>query len=67
VTGMTTELLGTAAAAEAIGIERSTLSRWVASGRMTPHMQLAGRTGAMLFTRSEVDRVAAAYQANDAA
>lgn len=40
-------------------IDRSTLSRWVASRQITPLMQLPGRTGAYLFDRADVERLAA--------
>lgn len=57
------ELIGTAEAATVIGVERSTLSHWIAKGRITPHQKLPGRTGAVLFTRAEVERVAREYGA----
>lgn len=56
-------LLGTAEAATRIGIERSTLTRWVAAGRIKVAAKLPGRTGAVLFTRDEVERVAKEYLA----
>lgn len=58
-----TDLLATVEAAKIIGVERSVLSRWVAFGRIAVAHQLPGRNGAMLFDRSEVDRVAAEYAA----
>lgn len=61
----TTDLLGTVEAADLIGVERSTLSRWMATGRIAAAMKLPGRNGAVLFERSEVDRVAAAYAAGE--
>ena len=62
---MATDLLATIEAAEVIGVERSTLSRWVASGRISIAHRLPGRNGAVLFARSEVERVAAAYAAGE--
>ena len=56
-------LIGTAEAAEVIGVERSTLTRWVQLGRMTAAHKLPGRNGVVLFDRAEVDRVAAEYAA----
>lgn len=44
-------------ACSVLGIDRSTLTRWVRSGRIEPTGKLPGRTGAFLFTRAEVDRV----------
>jgi excisionase family DNA binding protein len=57
----TPDLLGTVEAAEAIGCERSTLSRWIDSGRITPLRKLPGRNGAVLFEREEVERVRDEY------
>ena len=37
-------------------IHRSTLSRWVAAGRITPAMKLPGVRGAFLFAEDEVAR-----------
>ena len=59
----TPSLVGTAEAAETIGVERSTLTRWVQLGRMRPAIKLPGRNGAVLFDLAEVERVAAEYQA----
>lgn len=56
------DLVGTVEAAEIIGCERSTLSRWVALGKLTPAMQLGGPTGAHLFHRSDIATLAASYE-----
>jgi excisionase family DNA binding protein len=61
-----TDLLGTVEAAEIIGCERSTLSRWIAFGRILPAHKLPGRNGAVLFERAEVERAAEAYAAERA-
>jgi len=61
---MPTDLLPTADAAEAIGVKPSTLSRWVASGRIAYVHKLPGKTGPFLFTRSEVERVRDEYAAS---
>ena len=61
---MPTDLLPTADAAEAIGVSPSTLSRWVASGRIAYVHKLPGKRGPFLFTRSEVERVRAEYAAS---
>ena len=45
--------------AELGGIDRSTLTRWVQSGRITPARKLPGLTGAYLFDPTEVQRVKA--------
>jgi len=60
---MPTDLLPTADAAEAIGVKPSTLSRWVASGRIAYVHKLPGKTGPFLFTRKEVERVRVEYAA----
>lgn len=62
-TSTTPDLLGTVQAAELIGIERSTLTRWSENGRITRAMKLPGKAGTVLFHRSEVERVAAEYAA----
>jgi predicted site-specific integrase-resolvase len=56
------DLLGTVATADMIGIERSTLVRWVQLGRIVPAMRLPGRTGAYLFYRSEVETAAGEWK-----
>lgn len=57
----TPDLLTTAETCDALGgIDRSTLTRWVQTGRITPAQKLPGRTGAYLFDPAEVQRVKAA-------
>ncbi len=58
------DLLGTAEAAEIIGVERSTIAHWMAKGRIVAHLKLPGRTGAVVFERSEVERVRDEYRAS---
>ena len=58
---MPAELLATIEAAQIIGVERSTLSRWVSAGRIKVAHRLPGKNGAVLFARSEVERVAREY------
>ena len=48
------DLIGSAEVCELAGIDRSTLSRHVAAGKIKPTMRLAGPTGAMLFDRRAV-------------
>lgn len=56
----TTPLLNSAEACEALGgIDRSTLSRWVASGKIQPFTKLPGVRGAYLFQPDEIERVKA--------
>lgn len=49
------DLIGSAEACEILGIDRSTLSRWVASDRLTYWVQLPGPNGAFLFDRKVVE------------
>lgn len=58
---MAKALIGTTAAAERCGVDRSTFFRWVQLGQITPVMKLEGRTGAMLFDPADVERIAAEY------
>lgn len=51
------ELLATIEVAQSLRLERSTLSRWVKEGRITPAMRLPGVNGAFLFHPAEVERV----------
>lgn len=52
--------LTSAEACQRLGIDRSTLSRWVASGRIKPAVKLPGLRGAMLFDPATVDAAKAA-------
>ena len=55
----TDSLMTSAAVCEELNIDRSTLSRWVAAGRISPAAKLPGIRGAFLFDPSEVERVKA--------
>lgn len=50
-------LITSAEACERLTIDRSTLSRWVAAGRIVPATKLPGLRGAYLFDPAEVERV----------
>ena len=52
-------LLTSAEVCERLGIDRSTLSRWVQTGRIAPAMKAPGLRGAYFFTDAEVERVKA--------
>lgn len=58
LTDTTVEFVSTAAAAKYIGIERSTLFRWVKKGRITPAMRVSPDNGAYLFHRTDVEALA---------
>jgi excisionase family DNA binding protein len=49
------DLIGTAEAAQVLGIDRSTLSRWTKDGRITPALQLPAHKGAYLYHRADVE------------
>lgn len=53
------KLIGTTEAAQICGVERSTFFRWVQLGRVPVAQRLPGRTGALLFDRAEVEKLAA--------
>jgi predicted site-specific integrase-resolvase len=50
-------MITSAQACDALSIDRSTLSRWVAAGRITPIFKHPGVRGAFLFAPGEVERV----------
>ena len=52
------DLVPSADVCRAVGIHRSTLTRWVKAGKATPAVKFDGLTGAYLFARDEVDRLA---------
>ncbi len=62
----TPRYLGTVEACERIGIERSTMTRWVQLGRIAYAQKLPGPRGVYLFTEEEVERARVAYQAQAA-
>ena len=49
------DLVGSAAAADMLNIDRSTLTRWVKSQKITPALTGSGKTGEMFFNRAAVD------------
>lgn len=50
----TGDLIGSADVCQLAGIDRSTLSRHVAAGHITPRVRMPGRTGAWLFDKQDV-------------
>jgi excisionase family DNA binding protein len=54
---MAPTLIPTAEAAQRLHIDRSTLSRWVALGRISPALRTSER-GPMLFDLAEVEALA---------
>lgn len=57
-TATPSQSLTAAAVCEEFGCDRSTLSRWVKEGFITPAFQFPGARGAFLFAPAEVARVA---------
>jgi excisionase family DNA binding protein len=51
-------LIGSAEAADVLGVSKATLVRWVAKGRVVPLQQLPGLRGAYLFSRPQIMRLA---------
>lgn len=50
-------LLGTREVCQQFDIDKSTLTRWVRSGRIRAALKLPGRNGAFLFEPDEVERL----------
>lgn len=63
----TPNLLRSAEACDRLGINRSTLTRWVVSGKITPAYKLDGIRGAFLFHPSDVDRLVERLRSEDVA
>lgn len=55
-----TPYIGSREACQILGVDKSTLSRWVAAGRLTPIMRGTSKNGAMFFNRADVDALLAA-------
>jgi hypothetical protein len=53
------DIIGGVEASEILGIDRSTLSRWIAAGKIVPLQQLPTSRGAFLFIRADVEQLAA--------
>jgi excisionase family DNA binding protein len=51
------DLIASIDVARQLGINRSTLTRWIKDGTAVPSMRMPGRTGAYLFSRDELDRL----------
>jgi excisionase family DNA binding protein len=48
------DLIGSAEAARILQVDKPTLTRWVAAGRITAAHKLPGKNGAYLFHRADV-------------
>lgn len=58
-TGTQPALIGTRQAAEILGVPRTTLASRLAAGTIAPAIKLPGRTGAFLFDRAYIEKIAA--------
>ena len=58
-TGAQPALIGTREAAEILGVPRTTLASRLAAGAIAPAIKLPGRTGAFLFDRAYIEKIAA--------
>lgn len=61
------DLIGAQEACALLGIDRSTLTRWIQSGATLPLAQLDGPGGAYVFDRTDVEAQARNIQAATAA
>lgn len=66
VNDMANELLSTAKAADALNVDRSTLTRMVQSGKVKPAVKGDGLRGAMFFYPSEIRKAKARMLAENA-
>ncbi|GAB3988754.1 MerR family transcriptional regulator [Nocardioides marmoraquaticus] len=61
----TAPLIGSAQAAEVLGVNRATFNRWVSAGKVPVAVEMAGATGARLFDAGVIDELA--YQRSQGA
>jgi DNA-binding transcriptional MerR regulator len=52
---MQDDLLPTKAVAELLGCTVATVNRWATEGRLTPAVEMPGKTGARLYLRTTVE------------
>lgn len=55
---MPADLIGSVEACEVLDIDRSTLTRWLAAGRIEAAHKMPGKSGAYLFERSYIECIA---------
>lgn len=53
----TTPYLSSAQACQRLGIDRSTLTRWVEAGKLKPVVKLRGIRGAYVFDAADIDQL----------
>jgi predicted site-specific integrase-resolvase len=61
------KFLGSTEVCDRIGIDRSTLTRWIQTGRIAYAQKIPGRNGVYLFDPVEVERARADYKADQPA
>ena len=59
IAAMPNDIIGSTEACTILVVDKSTLSRWVAAGRITPVARLPRKNGALIFNRSDIDALAA--------
>ncbi len=59
LTPMPNDLIGSAEACRILGVDKATITRWVTAGTLTPAHKLPGLNGAYLFTRADINQLAA--------
>jgi predicted site-specific integrase-resolvase len=62
------DLIGATEACQLIGIDRSTLTRWMDRGKIVPAVRLPspGGRGALLFDRGDIERLRDEYAGSPA-
>jgi len=62
-----TSLIGTAKAARLLEVDRSTLTRWVKAGKVTPAIVVPGYKGPLLFDPTDLPQSAESGDHDDTA
>jgi len=52
------DLIGSAEAAQLLGIDKPTLTRWVKAGRVKAAHKFPGKNGAFIFHRADINALA---------
>jgi len=55
---MPDDIIGSTEACTILNIDKATISRWVAAGKLTPVAKLPRKNGAFLFARADIDALA---------
>jgi predicted site-specific integrase-resolvase len=56
------DLIGATESGRILNVDKTTLTRWVASGRLVVAHKLPGRNGAYLFRRGDINALAQSRQ-----